>query len=136
MGKLYNVTEIRAEDFPEDMRQTISILGGILNSFMQQVVELADGRVDFDNLTTNIRTLELNVDSNGKPLLNDKLQTGKTGIQGFQVISATNLTNRALTATEQPFITDYTLLGGGLAQINKITGLPANNRFRLTVLVY
>lgn len=136
MTKLYNVTEIRAEDFPEDMRQSISILGGILNPFMQQLVELADGRVDFDNLTTNIRTLELNVDSDGKPIQNNKLQTGKTQINGFQVIAATNLTNKAVTVTAQPFINDFTLLGGGLVQINEITGLPANSRFRLTILIY
>lgn len=134
--KLYNVTEIKAEDFPEELRPAMARLGNILNPFMQQVVELADGRIDFENTVNNIKTIELTVDANGVPTLNNKFQAGKTSIRGFQVISATNVTNATSPATEQPFITDYRLLGGGLVQINKITGLVANNNYRLNIVIY
>lgn len=134
--KLYNVTEIRAEDYNQEDQQTISKLGNVLNPFMQQVVELADGRIDFENLDINIRSFEITVDADGVPTLNNKIQTGKSSVRGFNVISSTNTTNLAVTATAQPYIASYTILGGGLVQINKITGLVANNKFRLNVIIY
>lgn len=134
--KLYNVTQIRAEDYEAEMQQTIEKLGNILNPFMQQVQELTDGRLDFENSVNTIKTVEITVDSSGVPILGNKVQTGKSSIRGFQVVNAVNLTNNAITATSQPFIAKYTSLGGGLVEINKITGLPENNNFRLTVVIY
>lgn len=134
--KLYNVSQIKAEDYPEEIRPTIERLGNILNPFMQQVVELADGRIDFENTVNNVKTFEITVDSDGKPTLNNKLQTGKSSIRGFQVINDVNLTNAALTLDEQPYVSSYVVLGNGLIQINKITGLVANNKYRLTLVIY
>lgn len=134
--KLYNVSEIKAEDYPEEVRSTVERLGNILNPFMQQVVELADGRISDENTTTVTKTFEVTVDVTGKPTLNNKLQTGKSSIIGFQVINDVNLTNAALTVDEQPYIASYTRLGNGLVQINKITGLLPNNKYRLTLRIF
>lgn len=132
--KLNNVTEIRPDDFKNEDRQTIGQLAEILNPFMQQVVELADGRVSYDNLDQNLINVEFTVDSNGVPQLNNKMKTGKSGARGFNVVAAYNLTNVNVYPTSQPFII-FTPLGGDIVQINKITGLPANNKFRLVVEV-
>ena len=68
-------------------------LGSVLNPFMQQVVEIMDSRVDFENRVENYREIEMTVDANGVPVLNDKIKTGKTFIRGIQVIAAFNLTS-------------------------------------------
>lgn len=132
--KLNNVTEIRSEDFENDFKQLASQLGNILNPFMQQVVEIMDGRIDFENRVENFIQVEFTLDANGIPLETNKINTGKSNIRGFQVVSAFNLTNNTVFPTSQPFI-NYTPLGGTLVQINKITGLPAGNKFRLNIEV-
>lgn len=133
--KLNNVRQIRAEDFPDELQQPMAQLGAILNSFMQEVVELSDNRIDFENRVENIKTVEFTVDASGKPILNNKIATDKSSIRGTQVISAINLTNPNIFPTEQPFIS-YTVLGGGFIQVNNIRGLQANNKYRLTIIIY
>lgn len=133
--KINNVTEIRPDDFKQEDRDTVGQLGEILNPFMQQVVEIADNRIDFENRVENFLQVEFTVDSNGKPILNNKLRTGKTSIRGFQVIAAFNLTNNSIKPTSQPFIS-YTPLSGDIVQIEQITGLVADNKFRLNIIVY
>lgn len=134
--KLYNAPQIKAEDFPSEHQQTVEMLGNALNPFLQQVYELSEGRIDFENTVQTIKTMEVTVDSNGKPTLNDKLQTGKSGIRGFHVINALSIDNNTVTALEQPFIAKYTILGNGLVQITKITGLPSDVKFQLTIVIY
>ena len=68
--KLYNVVQIKAEDFPEDDRQAMERLVNILNPFMQQVVELADGRIDFDNTTDGYKEFDITV--NGRTVVSRK----------------------------------------------------------------
>lgn len=132
--KINNTTPLNAGDFKQEDRDSAERIGNIVNPFMQQVVELADGRIDFENRVENLIVVEFTVDANGTPLLNNKMNTGKSSIRGFQVISAFS-TSTTTTATSQPFIS-YTPLGNGLVQVNKISGLPANVKFRLNVIVY
>ena len=115
--KLNNTRQIRAEDFDDEYNQLVSQLGSILNSFMQEVVELSDGRVDFENMVQNIKTFEIIVDSNGFPVQAPfKVNVDKTGVRGLSVIRAYNLTNTAGYATSQPFI-NWVPVGGSLLQI-------------------
>ena len=133
--KINNTTQIRADDFADDDKRVAARLGEILNPFMQQVVELSDGRVDFENRVENIVQVTFTVDNSGVPVLNNKLNTGKASVRGFQVIDARSTQNTAITADSQPFIS-YTPIGTGTVQVNKISGLPANNEMLLTVIVY
>ena len=133
--KINNVNNIRSDDFPQEYQQLVDQLSNILSPFMQQVVELSDGRIDFENRVENIIQVEFSVDSNGTPILNNKIQTNKSNIRGFQVISVFHTTDVNILPDSQPFIA-YTPLGNGLVQVNKITGLPSNQKFRLTVIVY
>lgn len=134
--KLNNTRQIRAEDFDDEYNQLVSQLGSILNSFMQEVVELSDGRVDFENMVQNIKTFEIIVDSNGFPVQAPfKVNVDKTGVRGLSVIRAYNLTNTAGYATSQPFI-NWVPVGGNLLQIQSVTGLRPNEKYQLTVVIY
>ncbi len=133
--KINNTTQIRGDDFPQEDRDFAERLGNIINPFMQQVVEITDGRIDFENRVESLIQIEMTVDATGKPLLNNKINTGKSTIRGFQVIAAFNVTNASISADAQPFI-NYTPIGNGLVQVSKISGLPANQKFRLNVVVY
>ena len=133
--KLNNITEISPDDYKSEDRQTVGQLAEIVNPFMQQLVEIMDKRIDFENRVENLIQIEMTVDAAGVPLLNNKINTNKSRVRGLQVIAAFNTTNASLTATEQPFIS-FGQLSGGFVQVSKITGLPANQKFQLNVIVY
>ena len=133
--KINNVTEIRPDDFPDDDRETIGQLAEILNPFMQQVQEVMDERIDFDNRVERLLQVDMTVGSTGIPVLNSKITTGKSRVNGFQVINTYNLDKPNIHPTGQPYIV-YNPLSGGLVEVIKITNLPANNKIRLTIIVY
>jgi hypothetical protein len=133
--KINNITQIKAEDFEEDDQAMAEQIGNVLNPFMQQVVEINDKRIDFENRVENYREVEFTVDANGTPVLNNKMKTGKNSIRGTQIVAAYNLTNTAGYPTQQPFIS-FQVIAGGFIQVNRITGLIANNKYRLHIIFY
>ncbi len=133
--KINNVTQIKAEDFQQEDQQIAEQLGLILNPFMQQVVEINDNRLDFENRVENFKQVEFTVDGNGKPILNNKINVGKGNIRGIQIIAAFNQDNLAGYATQQPFMS-FQPLGGGLIQVNNITGLRPNEKYLLNMIIY
>ena len=134
--KLSNTRQIRAEDYDDEYSDMISQLGSVLNSFMQEVVELTDGRIDFENLNQNIKTFDITVDSSGVPIQTPfKVGLGKTGVRGIQVINTYNLTNSTGYPTSQPYI-NFTSIGGDLIRIQSVTGLLPNQKYQLTIIIY
>lgn len=133
--KINNVTQIRSDDFEDDHKRMAEQLGNILNPFMQQVVELSDGRVDFENKVESYIEIEMTVDSEGTPVLNNRIATGKSFVRGFHIIDAYGASNASIGATGSPFIV-FSRLASGFVEVSKITGLPANTRMRLNVIVY
>ena len=133
--KINNVTDIRPDDFPEDDRDTVGQLAEIINPFMQQVQEAMDERIDFDNRVERLLQIDMTVSSTGVPVLNNKISTGKSRVNGFTIINAYNLDKPNIHPTGQPFIV-YNPLSGGLVEVIKITNLPANNKIRLTIIVH
>jgi hypothetical protein len=133
--KLNNITQIRAEDFDPELQETMEQLGTVLNTFMQQVVELADGRVDFENRVESIIQFEVTVDSSGNPIQNNKVKTKNSSIRGFDVIRAYNLTNSNIYPTQKPFV-NYKEVGSGVIEMQNIVGLQSDNKYLLTAIVY
>lgn len=131
MARIDNVKRIKSEDFPPKDQETISRLAEVYNFFAEQVTNAINGNLDFENLTEDVFTFEVTVDSNGSPIDNSRFASS-IGLQGTTVINAANLTNPAVYATQTPFIS-WSSNGAGIYTINNISGLPANNKFRLTI---
>ena len=134
--QLDNVRIINPIDYPEEFREAIDILGGNLNDFMQQVVELSRANIDFDNTAQELFTIEVTVGTSGIPTSPINIRTNKKVIPlGFQVISARSLVSTTSYPTGTPFIS-FTPKGNFLTEINHISNLPANQKVRLTFIVY
>jgi hypothetical protein len=133
--QLSNVRQIVAEEYSPEDRETISRLGGVLNFFMRQVVELSNNNVDFDNLTWDLIQLDVTVDANGSPVPRARFSSSVAKPTGLLVINAQNITNSLTYPTGAPFI-NFTPQGSGIAEINNISGLQAENKYRLTVVVF
>ena len=134
MPKPSNPRRVRSEDFPSEYADMIQPLASILNPFMDEIVNILAGRVDFENLKQHVATYEVTVDSDGVPINNNKLRIDYTRIFGLYVINSSNITNVGTYPTSSPSI-HYTEDGTQVLTINKINGLQADNKYRLTVLV-
>lgn len=133
--KLSNVQQIATEDFAADDADLVSRLGGVLNYFMRQVVEMSDGNVDFDNLSFDIRTVEVIVDADGVPITRTQFAANVANPRGMQVISARNLAITNNYPNSQPFLS-FTPTGNGLQTVNHVSGIQENQKYSLTVIIY
>jgi hypothetical protein len=132
MSKLQAPKKIRIEDFKSDQSDLISKIGFVYNSFADQVYQVLNGNVDYDNLKRQIVTLDITVDANGalvnapsiKYNLNSKLK-------GITVLNAVNLVNSNTYPSSHPFISWD--LNGSLINIKNISGLQNNSQYRLTL---
>jgi hypothetical protein len=135
MPKLKNIQRINPSDYPSEYSQLVDGLAGTLNDFMQDVIDMSDGRVDYDNLIFKQLQFEISVGDNGVPLQDFQLKTGVNQPTGFTVVRAVNLSNTFAFASGQPFIS-YSNAGSDLIKVTNISNLTSGDKYRLTVLVY
>jgi hypothetical protein len=134
--QLDNVTYINPSDYPEEMRDAIETLGGNLNSFMEQVVELSRSNIDFENTTQEILTFDVTVGPNGIPTSSLNIRTSKKNVpSGFNIISARNMVSATSYPNGSPFVS-FTPKGNFFTEINHISNLVPNQKYRVTVIVY
>lgn len=135
--RFYQTTKIDPSNFPEDSQEVANSLASIYNPMIDALDQILNGQVDFENLNQALFQIDVIVDSTGKPSIGNKvnLGTAKSQPSGMTVIRAQNLTNASVYATSQPFIS-YTPVGNGIINFNNISGLQANNKYRLTVIAY
>lgn len=133
MAKVGNLKRIVKEDFDQEDQPLIDKLAFSLNPFLEQVVSAFDKNLDFDNLNQAFVTVDTEVNNLGVPKLKLELKSQlKTRVRGMLCVSAQNLTDTTF-PTSAPFIT-YTV-NNGIITFNNITGLPANKKFRLSLIL-
>lgn len=132
MARIDNVRRIIVEEFPEENRETVSRLAGVLNLFMEQVVDTINGRIDFDNTIEDIVQITLEVDANGVPIGNNKVRSPVGRVRGTTVLRAIPRGNPDNLATGQPFIS-YSQQEANILNIDKVSGLVANETYLLVV---
>jgi hypothetical protein len=132
------VTEFKrlvTEDFDAKDRGVVEKLARVLNPVIEQMASALNKNLTFaDNIAAPIKDFDVMVNSSGVPKVSTAFKTGlSANIKGLFVIKAENLTNPAVSPTSQPFVT-YTE-SDGLVYVSKITGLQADNKYRLRVIV-
>lgn len=134
--KLSTFKRIAIEDFDSQYKDLISKLSYSINPFAEEVVQALDNDLNIqDNFTQKTTTISVKVDSSGSPtpILQFKTNLG-SNCNGIQCVRAINSTNKLVYPTSQPFIS-YTE-SNGIITVNNITGLPVNNQFSLTLILY
>lgn len=135
MGKLQNVRRIILEDFDEDIRPTIEKLAIILNSHMEDVNNLANHNINFDNLYREIVKIKVTVDANGVPTKNTQFSTTYLpSAHGGSVLAVSNLTTPSALLTGTPFVSFYPVKNN-LFKITQVTGITANQVYEITLEV-
>lgn len=134
MATLPEIKRIIIEDFAEEDQELVGKLAFSLNFFMEQTVDSLNKKLDFNNFNQELKTFEVTVDGNNTPTVNNLLKTTVPSVQGIQVISAVNISNINTYPTGTPFISFSR--NADLLTLKNITGLQANNRYQLTVILY
>ena len=134
MALLSNIRKIIAEDFKEEDRETISKLGDILNSFMEEVYNSYQKNINFNNLNQELVKVKVKVTSAGIPTITTKFSSNLKRIEGISVINAKNRTSTSVYPTGGILIT-YEQNSAGLYTIKHVTGIPVSNEFDLVLLL-
>lgn len=136
MPRLDNTKRIVKEDFQSEYHELVGKLAYVLNRFMEQTVDVLNGKVDDENLASDIVVSEITVDASGVPTGNNLIKSAVSNPKGTNVIRAINRTNIGTYATNQPFISYEAGPSPNIIKIKKISGLQANNKYELTIRFY
>lgn len=134
MAKIQGFKRITKENFKADYQDLIDAIGGSVNIFAEEVINAFNNNLTVDdNLKMEYKDIEVSVNASGIPINNTQFKVGFNGkVRGVVIERALNLTNPNTYPTGAPFITyDQS---DKVITVKHITGLPANNKYRLTVL--
>jgi hypothetical protein len=115
--QLSNVKRIIVEDFKSDDRELVAKLAVILNSFMDEVVQLSRKNIDYDNR---------------KPIGVNQINTNLKTYRGKNILDIQSLKAGTANVISTPYL-DCTPQGRGIVTINRFFGLPANTKLRITI---
>lgn len=126
--------KLRVEDFPSDIQDSIGKIGKIYNQFTDSVFRTLNGNIDFDNLTRQLVTVDITVNSQGKLVNPPQIKiTNLNKINGLNCINAINLINPSIYPTTSPFVSFS--VNGQILNILNVSGIQVNSQYRLTLEV-
>jgi hypothetical protein len=130
--RLSNLKRITKEDFTDQDQDFIDKLGGILNPLLEQLSNGLNKNITIENLSREFITTTLEVDSNGVPKSPSQFKFSlATRIVGLHLIRVENLVNPGAYPSTAPFV--HWSLNANIITIQKVNGLSANNKYRLTI---
>lgn len=133
--KLQNPQRIVLEDFAEEDRELVERLSNILNNHMENVFNILNSNVDFDNLKQEKIVFKVTVDANGKPIRTTQFASKLfTNTLDCIVTYCRNLTNSTSYPTAMPLVS-FNPQGGGLYKILNIAGISANEEYEIHLVL-
>lgn len=124
-------------DYQQQYWSLMDLLSFALNTAFGSIYQVLTNNVSLsDNIYCIKNDVLVQVDSKGNVLGGTTMNITITGFKaiGMTVLNAVNQTNPNIYPTSQPFIT-FLQTNTGL-QLNNIQGLPANNKFLLTIVAW
>jgi hypothetical protein len=137
MPKLATYKRIITSDFDNDSQPLVEQIAFPINDGFNALYFAVDGRLSLkDNIYCTVKDIEITVNAAGNPTSTTSFTLDRTNVQvlGCQVLAASNQTNSAVYPTGQPFIS-FTQNSSSVI-INNITGLQANQRYKIRVVAY
>lgn len=133
--KLSSFKRLITQDFPAESQKLIEQLGSTVNNSFNELYLALNKRLTFsENIACSVKDVIVTVNSSGIPtqVTSFSLDVPNMTVLGVQVIKAENLTNTAVYPTSAPFISFQIV--NNTVRINNITGLQADNVYRLKVI--
>jgi len=135
MAKLPNISKINLEDVPKKHKNWFGKILQTLNIFLSSVVAALDGNLAFgDNINAQIKTLEFIKTTSAFPLRFKHTLKNKRPV-GVLKADITDISSSPASLTAAVDLS-WTYTQAQEVQINNITGLTTDQRYRLTLLVF
>lgn len=126
------IKRLLREDFPQEDKALIDKLGGVLNPFLEQILDALNKNLDHDNLKREIKEVAVTVNASGIPTPAVSFRnTLNSKVKGINVVRAIHDTSTTTYPVSQPFIS-FTE-ENKLVKIDHISGLQASNKYNLTI---
>jgi len=127
--KLQAPKRILAEDFSEDDRQVAGQLGGLLNTYNEELYLLSSGNMNIaDNLNQEIKILTIQVGADSVPTTTIAFQNNLKGkVQGMNVIRSFG----NVSVNSAPFI-EFSE-SANVITIGKVIGLVPSTDYQLVI---
>lgn len=132
MPKLSDIRRIIPEDFEEDFQSSAEKIAGSYNEFADELYEVVNGQLDFDNLARAKVSLDISFDATGKPTVNSNISSKLSYVSMLYIGKIQNLTNPSSKITQVPYL-DWTYKGNGIVGINYGVGFISGNKYRIVI---
>lgn len=134
MPKLSNIRRIIPEDVEEDSTpvDVIESVADSYNDFADELFEILNGQLDFENLNRAKISLDLSFDATGKPVGNALISTNLAFVSMLYIGKIQNVTNAAERITQVPYL-DWSYQGNGVVKINYGVGFLPGKKYKLTL---
>lgn len=135
MAKLPSFKRIVKSDYTEEYRSLIETLASSLNIGVDSVYDALNRKLTFrDNIKSTTKDIEVILDASGFPKVATSFLVDITGqVDGLWVIRSENITSPTSFPTSGIHIS-FTQTSNVIT-VNHITGLQANNRYKLRILI-
>ena len=131
MPKLSDIRRIIPEDYSKEAQEVIEGVAGSYNEFADEIYQVVNGQLDFDNLARAKVNIDISFDSTGKPVGNASIVTSLSSISMLHIGKIQNITN-ALKISQVPYL-DWSFQGNGVVKINYGVGFNTGVKYRLTL---
>jgi hypothetical protein len=133
MPKIQAPVRIRLEDFTAEERNLAEKIGNAYNTFNEDVYNVLNGNVDFDNLAQAVTLVDVEMATGGSLAVPTSIRSGIGRVSGILCVSALNLADSTVYPTGTPFVSFSQ--EGQVVRLQNIAGLQDNSRYRLTLLL-
>lgn len=134
MPKLSDIRRIIPEDVDSEAspQEIVETVAGSYNEFADEIYQVINGQLDFDNLARAKVSVDVTFDASGKPVGNVVVASNLSSVSMVNIGKVQNLTNSAVKFTQAPYI-DWTLQSNGIIKINYAIGFATGNKYRLVL---
>lgn len=132
MPKLSDIRRIIPESFKKEDQEMAEQLAGSYNEFADEIYQVVNGALDFDNLAREKVQVDITFGSNGNPTVPTSIRTGLSSVSMIHIGKVQNATNTAERFTATPYI-DWSFQGNGLVKIIYGIGFITGRKYRLTL---
>jgi hypothetical protein len=135
MANLSFLKRLIKEDFDKKYQELVGKIAFVLNPALAQITNILNHGLLISDLNTQVKDLEITVDSDGVPTTDASFKSGLKGKCGMiQVGRAQATTETGVFPTGGHSVSFVE--NNGQIIISHITGLPANTRFTVRVIAY
>lgn len=136
--KLPAVKRLSYDNVPDEQQQTVQTIANIINPFMDDVSQILNGNISFDNTTFKTAKFSVKTDANGAIIGQLIIATGLTRPPFGVIICDIKMTSNpdaAVNIDNTPFLVQRPASATTI-KVDKILNLKANSEYTISLIFF